>query len=68
MLVLVGLAKATVPELGGLADGAVILTPYATLFRYPDVVMEPGDEDVFEALTLAQSFLEAVSRCLERRA
>ena len=43
---LLTLAIDAVPTLCRLAEAAAVLTPYATLFRYPDAVMEPDDADV----------------------
>jgi len=40
---------------GSLLDDAITLTPYATLFRYPDVVMEPEKEDVSDAIQRAEN-------------
>lgn len=50
LTVLVKLAEPHAAEFAGLASAAVILTPYATLFRYPESVLEPDDDDVREAL------------------
>jgi len=35
----------------------VILTPYATLFRYPEACPEPSSDDAEEALSLATMLL-----------
>lgn len=43
-----------------LRDAAEILTPFATLFRYPGDMLEPAVEDVEEALTLAGMVVEFV--------
>lgn len=43
---------------GGLADlseAAAILTPYATLYRYPDTPLEPDDADLQEAVSRSES-------------
>lgn len=45
-------------------ETAIILTPYATLYRYPDAFPEPGDDDLLEAVSLAEGLLEAVARKL----
>jgi HEPN domain-containing protein len=67
LTVLVGLAAARHPELARLDDAAIVLTPYATLFRYPSTIVEPDDEDVRQAIQLATSLLEAVERQLVRQ-
>lgn len=68
LTVLVGLVAARHPELAGLDDAAIILTPYATLFRYPSTIVEPDDEDMRQAIQLAVDLLEAVERQLAGRA
>lgn len=40
-----------------LLDDAKILTPYSTAFRYPDIILEPDLEDVFEAIDRAAKVL-----------
>ena len=41
-------------------DACEILTPYATLFRYPGEVMEPDASDVAEAIQLTTQILDFV--------
>ena len=65
LTVLVTLAAQSLPELALLSEAAIVLTPYATLFRYPDAVMEPSDDDVAEALQLAHSVVQTVERLLD---
>jgi HEPN domain-containing protein len=43
-----------------LRDAAEILTPYATEFRYPGEIIEPEEEDVKEALEMAETVLSFV--------
>ncbi len=43
---------------------AVVLTPYATLYRYPDAFPEPGDDDLKEATVLAEFLLTHIQRRL----
>lgn len=64
LTVLITLAADASPGLARLNEAAIMLTPYATLFRYPDAVMEPSDEDIVEALGLARSVLDAVEKAL----
>ena len=40
-------------KMPSLQEAAIVLTPYATLFRYPDAVMDPSDEDAAQAVDLA---------------
>lgn len=61
LTVLLKLAEPYAAEFAGLASAAVVLTPYATLFRYPDSVLEPDDDDVREALILAEDVMQTVS-------
>ncbi|MBV2185104.1 MAG: HEPN domain-containing protein [Rhizobium sp.] len=59
--------KATDASTGRWEEAAIVLTPYATLYRYPDAFPEPGADDLDEALTLAETLLtdiaERLSRC-----
>lgn len=59
LTLLVSLAAGILSDVPRLAEAAAVLTPYATLYRYPDSVMEPDDADVAEALGFAASFLSA---------
>jgi len=43
-----------------LEEDAEILSPYHTAFRYPDIVLEPDEEDVKEAIERAERILEFV--------
>lgn len=49
----------------GYQDIADILTPYATLFRYPDDLMEPSLEELNVAIEGAERFLDFVYQLLE---
>lgn len=61
---LVKLATEIDPAAKQWEEPAVVLTPYATLYRYPDAVPEPGDDDLREALALAERALTAVQQAL----
>lgn len=45
-----------------LTDDAEKLNPYSVLFRYPDIVLEPKEADVLEAITMAESVLTFVEK------
>ena len=49
------------PELSSLINACIVLTPYATEFRYPGDIFEPDQSEATEALLLAQSIVDAVS-------
>jgi HEPN domain-containing protein len=51
-------------EFAELREAAIILTPYATLFRYPDAVLEPTAPDAAEALAYAVQMLAVVEAAL----
>jgi hypothetical protein len=38
-----------------------MLNPYSTLFRYPGPVLEPEQEDVYEAIEIAKKILTSVT-------
>ena len=59
---LVKLAAGTDADASKWKEAAIILTPYATLYRYPDAFPEPGDNDLHEAVSLAEELLDAVTR------
>lgn len=42
-------------------EAAVILTPFATLYRYPDAFPEPGDDDLRDATMLTGQLLEDIA-------
>jgi HEPN domain-containing protein len=50
------------PEFANLTDDAEKLNPYSTLFRYPDIVLEPEEADVLEAIKMAQALLTFVEQ------
>lgn len=43
---------------------AIVLTPYATLYRYPDAFPEPGADDLTEALALTETLLADIGKQL----
>jgi HEPN domain-containing protein len=43
-----------------LEEDAEILSPYHTAFRYPDIILEPDEEDVLEAIERAERIFEFV--------
>jgi HEPN domain-containing protein len=45
-------------------EAAIVLTPYATLYRYPDAFPEPGDDDLREALILTERLLADIGATL----
>ncbi len=47
-----------------LLEHARILTPYSAAFRYPDIIMVPDKEDVFEAIEKASAILSFVKRMI----
>lgn len=61
---LVKLATGIAAEAAQWEGAAVVLTPYATLYRYPDAFPEPGDEDLKEAVALTESLLTNIQRQL----
>ncbi len=48
------------PEFAKLTEEVEKLNPYSTLFRYPDVVLEPELEDVNDAIQIAEKILKFV--------
>lgn len=68
LTMLVSLAADALGDVRRLADAAAVLTPYATLYRYPDAVMEPDDDDAAEALAMADEFLRAAEDGIGRAA
>lgn len=61
LVLLLELASKSSPELARLSEAAVVLTPYSTLYRYPDSSGEPDDADVREALSFAEAVYAAVA-------
>lgn len=59
---LINLMEGTDADASKWAEAAIILTPYATLYRYPDAFPEPGDNDLHEAVSLAEKMLDDVAR------
>ncbi|MCC6442609.1 MAG: HEPN domain-containing protein [Armatimonadetes bacterium] len=65
---LVGQAIAIESKFASWMDAADKLTPYATAFLYPGAIMEPGPEEVAEALELSERFLRFVLSLLPEQA
>ena len=57
---LVGLCSEIDKNFSRLLDHARILSPYSAAFRYPDIILEPDKEDVFEAIEKASEVLAFV--------
>lgn len=64
---LVALAMAKDAAAKSWEEAAIVLTPYATLYRYPDAFPEPGDDDLREAIACAEQLLSDVSEKLAMR-
>ena len=47
---------------GSIFDAAVFLTPFDTLYRYPDDIIEPDSEDVNSAIQYAEQILHVVQK------
>jgi HEPN domain-containing protein len=62
LTVLIGLAELRFPGITTCREAAIVLTPYATLFRYPDAFPEPGDQDLREAVALAEQLIDIVTQ------
>ncbi len=62
LTILVGILEANVQDAVHWREAAIILTPYGTLFRYPDACIEPSDDDAREALTLAAALVQEVAQ------
>ena len=45
-----------------LLEASVLLTPYATIYRYPDIIVDPDDEEIRVAIASAQNILEFVKK------
>lgn len=63
---LITLARETSPGLSSLDEAAITLTPYATLFRYPDAVMEPDDVDIADAIRLARETVTMLVKAVQQ--
>jgi len=59
---LVGMLEERVQAADRWKEAAVVLTPYATLFRYPDACPEPSNDDAEEALSLATTLLMEIAK------
>jgi HEPN domain-containing protein len=53
------------PEFENLIEDAEKLNPYSTLYRYPGVLLEPEEEDVREAIQVAEKILKFVEKEIE---
>lgn len=62
LTVLVTLAKMADPNAVQWEEAAIVLTPYATLYRYPDAFSEPDSDDLDEAIALAEALLADIER------
>jgi HEPN domain-containing protein len=62
--ILIDLCSLSEPSFQDLKDGADILTPYATEFRYPSDTIEPERHEAQEALEIANSVLNFVINIL----
>ncbi len=62
LVFLVDLCSGYDSDFKDLTDDAETLNPYSTLFRYPDLALEPEMEDVKEAVQLAEKFLKFVEK------
>lgn len=62
LTVLIGLSEVRFPHVAACREAAIILTPYATLFRYPDAFPEPDAQDLTEAVALAEQVMGTVTR------
>jgi len=61
---LVTLAAATDASAKNWEEAAILLTPYATLYRYPDAFPEPSDADLAEAIASAENLLREIEEIL----
>lgn len=48
-------------------EDAILLNPYSTLFRYPDIILEPEKEDVIDAIEKAENILHFVKNLFEMK-
>ena len=56
------------PELSTLVNACIVLTPYATEFRYPGDIFEPDRSEAVEAFHHAEDILNAVAPFVPDRA
>jgi HEPN domain-containing protein len=52
-------------EFDSLIEDAEKLNPYSTLYRYPGIILEPEEEDVHEAIKIAEKILKFVEKKIE---
>ncbi len=62
---LVTLAKAIDDRAARWEEAAIVLTPYATLYRYPDAFPEPNDDDLRDAVALADELLVDIADAID---
>jgi HEPN domain-containing protein len=48
-----------------LLEDAIILNPYSTAFRYPDIILDPELADVHEAIEKAENILQFINGKLD---
>ncbi len=53
------------PEFEIFIDDAGKLNPYSTIFRYPGITVEPEENDVHEAIKIAEKILDFVGKKIE---
>jgi HEPN domain-containing protein len=63
---LVSFAENIDPEFSQLYDAAEVLTPFATLYRYPGEMLAPQQEEFSQALTSAETFVSFIEGHLDR--
>lgn len=61
---LLDLAISSHPELAALEGDCLLLTPYATEFRYPGDLFDPAADEAAEALNMATRIVQAASQLL----
>jgi HEPN domain-containing protein len=52
----------TEPAFSALGPAAKVLSPYAVIFRYPDVVLDPTEAEVRDGIRLARTIYDFVER------
>ena len=58
--VLINLATSADPSVSALLDNGELLTPYATLYRYPGEILEPEIEEFNEAIKASESIYTSI--------
>lgn len=62
--VLINLATSADPSVSALLDNGELLTPYATLYRYPGEILEPEIDEFNEAMKASESIYTYVIKKL----